>query len=73
MIVDVDNFKKLKMAVVARFNRQLLHLQLGHPYKVSKDLQRAIDLIEYLEMCDGDEKYEKLITYYINKLQRDFK
>lgn len=73
MIVDVNKLKELKMAVVARYNQQLLHLQLGHPYKISKNLQRAIDLIEYLEMCEQNADYSKLINYYIKLLQRDFK
>lgn len=71
MAVDVLNLKKLKMVIVAKFNEQLLLLQLGHPYKENKLLTEAMDYIEYLETIEcRDTRYETLVTYYYNKLFR---
>lgn len=40
---------KLKRAAIARFNKQLKALQIGHIYKEDKILTDAIDAIEYAQ------------------------
>lgn len=73
MIADVNNLKELKMTVVRQFNHQLLSLQLGHIYKRNNVLTEAIDFIEYLEGCDVTDKHYDLISYYIDKLNSNYK
>ena len=59
--------KNLKTAIIEKVSSQLLRLQMGHPYKIDKDIQEAIDLVEYLEECGDTERHASLITYYTNK------
>lgn len=73
MIADANKIEDLKKAIVKRFNHQLYTLQIGHPYKKSKVLTQAIDLVEYLEECDPHERYNRMISYYIDKLGADYK
>lgn len=71
MAVGVDNLRNLKTAIIERFNKQLLRMQMGHPYKKSKTLQRAIDLVEFLEDCPDDKCYDIPVNNMIDKLYFD--
>lgn len=62
----------LKKAIIVRFDKQLLLLQKGHPYKRNRLIQEAIDLVEYLETCTPSRNYTALINSMINRLYSDY-
>lgn len=72
MVVDANTLFILKNAIISRFSKELVYLQIGHPYKRNKVLQQAIDLVDFLEHSCPNKNYNGLVNTMIRRLHSDY-